>query len=1030
MNPGDILGNYRIDRLLGEGGMGAVYQVYDLSLQRDVAIKLIHPHFARQPNFRERFLQEARVMARLDHPGIVKVHTISVDGDTVYIVMEYISGGNLRQFLDNLLQKRKWLPMKEAVILVQQLCRTLEYAHQHKVLHRDIKPANLMLKIEPAEGLPFRVVLTDLGLAKLLEGQGITMEGTSLGTPAYMSPEQASGQKTDPRSDVYSLGILLYELTVGRLPFPIRTITEAVRYHTREQPPPPRSIRPDLPEALERIILKALEKDPGKRYSSAAELETALAGMNTPATQIYQSTVGPNISLATVHQESILAPQKPATASPMTVFDAGSTTARGASVFGNQLPPESAQTRIQVTSKGKNPQVFNLLGETVTIGRDKENQIAIEDTEISRRHVEITWDGSNYYLTDLKSTNGTFLGNTRLLPGVPEVWDPNLLVRIGDSWLRLLRPALDSQRENQNGSRFTNINLFTSAGAGLVGVTVTPQQLTVEAGASVSANISLFNQSSIVDHFTLSLTGIPSAWIANLPSRVELMPGERKETSFSLRIPRASTSRAGPHQLTLKVSSQNDPGQFVEHKLTLTIAAYSQFRAELQPQRLRAGQSGRLTVTNQGNIQETFNIQFTDAAEELAFQPPQLQLRVPEGQAATAEFQARLRQPRWLGGEKSHAFSAQVSQPKGEPQTLHAELLSHGWLPAWVPIVIIPLCLLLAAGLMTMPALLFPAPTQTLTPALTETGTATATPEPGAPVVEEWCVYPSDQPPASFIDCPIQVKALLGTTLVIQWRLSNAEEVVIEPIGNQPSTGKLSYEVTQNTTAINLKASNAGKTIQKSAQIIVELPTSTPTATTTLTATLTSTPSPTQTATTTLTPSPTSTFTPTSTATTQPSTSTRISFEAFPNGDPVTTSRILGGDEFLSKGIRLAGAPESSYCADATVAAILLPNSYNIPFHFLSTSSPGEINRCNAIPVAINFVNPVSEVTLTFTGASVTYTMKAYNSGGGLLGTVQQVAVLGGTFNITFASGSSNIARVTFGKETAVTAIKEINYKP
>ena len=131
---GKTLGNYRIDRLLGEGGMGAVYQAYDLSLQRDVAIKLIHPHFARQPNFRERFLQEARVMARLDHPGIVKVHTISAEGDSVYIVMEYISGGNLRQFLDRLIQKRKRLPVKEAVLLVQQLCRTLEYAHQHKVL--------------------------------------------------------------------------------------------------------------------------------------------------------------------------------------------------------------------------------------------------------------------------------------------------------------------------------------------------------------------------------------------------------------------------------------------------------------------------------------------------------------------------------------------------------------------------------------------------------------------------------------------------------------------------------------------------------------------------------------------------------------------------------------------------------------------------------------------------------------------------------------------------------------------------------
>ena len=195
-------------------------------------------------------------MARLDHEGIVKVYTIGMEGDLLYIVMEFIPGSNLRQLLDELIQKNKWLPLHETIHLVEQLCHTLEYAHQNNVLHRDIKPANLMLKREPSDGLPFRVILTDLGLARLLEGQGLTQEGATVGTPAYMSPEQAAGQKTDPRSDVYSLGILLYELAVGRLPFTIRSVSEAVHFHTKEPPSRPRSIRPDLPESLERVILK------------------------------------------------------------------------------------------------------------------------------------------------------------------------------------------------------------------------------------------------------------------------------------------------------------------------------------------------------------------------------------------------------------------------------------------------------------------------------------------------------------------------------------------------------------------------------------------------------------------------------------------------------------------------------------------------------------------------------------------------------------------------------------------------------
>ena len=879
---GRTLGNYRVDRLLGEGGMGAVYQAYDLSLQREIAIKFIQPHYARRPKLRERFLQEARVMARLDHEGIVKVYTIGAEGDLLYIVMEFIPGGNLRQLLDGLLQKNQWLPLDEAIHLVEQLCHTLEYAHQNNVLHRDIKPANLMLKRESTEGLPFRVILTDLGLARLLEGQGLTQEGATLGTPAYMSPEQAAGRETDPRSDVYSLGILLYELAVGRLPFPIRSISEAVRYHTREAPPTPRSIRPELPETLERVILKALEKEPDRRYSSAAGLATILAGAMGISTEISDLSTGHDASLVKEFEQSLIVPARPQPPSRITmpdseasvhpptmldersfgpnptVLDGGMIPARGSSLFAGKPVPAGAKPRLQVVHKERTAEVFPLqLGE-VTVGRGPGADIILPDPKISQRHIKITWDGLEYHVMDLNSANGSYMGNTRLLAGFSETWRPNQDLRIGETWLRLIRPSMSllAPIGSGQGHRLSSNSIFARSLGGLVSVAISPQQLEVEAGGSVSATISLINQSPNVDHLSLSLTGIPSNWILELPPQVELMPGAPKEIALILRVPRVSESRAGRHQMMLRVNSQRDASQFAEAKFTLVIAAYSQFKAELQPQRLRAGQAGKVTVTNSGNAQDTFTVTLLDDLEELSFQPPQFQIVVPEGQTITAEYRAQLRQLRWIGKEKSHAFNAQVSPPNGEPLTLRAEVLSRGWLPAWTLAIIIPFCLLLIGLPVTlMPPVQRLFATETGTPTATATFTPSATPR-GQPVVEEWCIYPRDRVPPAFVDCPAAIEAVIGQTLIIRWRVSNADEVIIQPFGNQPPSGEIPYEVTQSTTGFILQASNNEASTQKQVQISLLAPSATPSATWTLTGTSTTTSTPTFT----LTPTPTPYF--------------------------------------------------------------------------------------------------------------------------------------------------------------------------
>ena len=273
---GRMVGSYRIAKLLGEGGMGAVYLGEHPAIGSKVAIKMLHAQYAAKPTIVERFFNEARSVNLIGHDNIVKILDFDVTGEgRHYFVMEFLHG----RALQALLQPGRPLPLQLAGPILLQCCRALQAAHERGIVHRDFKPDNVFL-VEQA-GRQDVVKLVDFGIAKLAaeSGGGMTQPGTVMGTPAYMSPEQAAGEATiDARSDIYSLGVTMFQMATGKLPFAEAgpSFGKILIAHLQQPPPLPRSIEPGVPEELERIILRTLEKKPEDRYPSMTGLHDAL----------------------------------------------------------------------------------------------------------------------------------------------------------------------------------------------------------------------------------------------------------------------------------------------------------------------------------------------------------------------------------------------------------------------------------------------------------------------------------------------------------------------------------------------------------------------------------------------------------------------------------------------------------------------------------------------------------------------------------------------------------------------------------
>ena len=303
MEEGVLLNNrYQLLERIGTGGMSDVFRARDLMLERSVAIKILHEKYSDDKDFQDRFRMEARAAANLSHPNIVTVHDFGYDHDQLFIVMEHIPGKDLK----TILRQRGRYPVEEAIPILVQACAGVGYAHRAGLVHCDIKPHNFIVTPDS------RLKVTDFGIARALSTiMPDERADVVWGSPQYFSPEQATGEAPSPASDVYSLGIVLYETITGALPFNAPTSEELARLHLESYPIPPREYIPDIPPALEEIILKVLSKEPAARYRTADQLGRVLLRFGTQRESTPALNLTPETSSTYQEPEPQPAPPKP-----------------------------------------------------------------------------------------------------------------------------------------------------------------------------------------------------------------------------------------------------------------------------------------------------------------------------------------------------------------------------------------------------------------------------------------------------------------------------------------------------------------------------------------------------------------------------------------------------------------------------------------------------------------------------------------------------------------------------------------------
>jgi serine/threonine protein kinase len=453
---GKSLGKFEIVDRIGAGGMATVFKAYQHTLDRFVAIKVLPTYYADDNVFQERFKREARSVAKLTHPNIVQIHDFGEQDNVTYIVMEYVEGGTLKDRL------KRPLPVPEAIGYVIQAAEGLDCAHRNNIIHRDVKPANMLLRKDG------HLLLSDFGIAKILEGTtNLTRVGTGIGTPQYMSPEQGTGQAVDRRSDIYSLGIVLFHCLTGRVPFTADNPLSVTLKHLHDPLPYERMIAEGVPNPVVQVVLQMTAKQAQDRYQSAQDVIEALSralevsNLVLPRSRFGSSPGGSFVDQKVAPPNNVGQPAPGSNPGNVGQVQGGhgaegrvravcfrcgalsDSTQVYCTTCGYELADKRASTDRARTSDGRSilarlslqnglmaGRSYRFHQDITTIGRMNGNDLIISGRTVSRHHARLWFENGRWWLADLQSLSGTLINGARIIQ--PTALNDGDVINFGD----------------------------------------------------------------------------------------------------------------------------------------------------------------------------------------------------------------------------------------------------------------------------------------------------------------------------------------------------------------------------------------------------------------------------------------------------------------------------------------------------------------------------------------------------------------------------------------------------------------------